>query len=144
MSQTQSIREQLCANAVALISLFVALTSLGYNTWRNERTEENRNVRVAAFEVLRELGELQLTVNLAFFAQDHSSGHPLAGWGRVAMISDLCEVLPAPAREQAKRLHDVWQANWRQLGDDETSVDRISAEIDSTRAAIREILRRLH
>jgi hypothetical protein len=144
MSQAQSIPQQLRANAVALISLVVALTSLSYNTWRNERTEENRNIRVAAFEVLRDLGELQLTVNLAFYGQNPASDQPMAGWGRVAMISDLCEVLPAPAGEHAKRLHDVWQADWRQLRDDEASVDRVSAEIDHTRTAIREILRRLH
>ncbi|MDB6105600.1 MAG: hypothetical protein JWO52_5599, partial [Gammaproteobacteria bacterium] len=38
-----TIREQLRNNAVALTSLFIALSSLGYNTWRNERTEHNRN-----------------------------------------------------------------------------------------------------
>ena len=31
----ESIREQLRRNAVALISLVIAITSLGYNTWRN-------------------------------------------------------------------------------------------------------------
>ena len=46
----RSIRQQLRANAVALISLVVALSSLGYNTWRNEQTEENRSIRVAGFE----------------------------------------------------------------------------------------------
>ena len=46
-----TIRLQLRNNAVALISLAVALSSLAYNTWRNERTEHNRNVRTATFEV---------------------------------------------------------------------------------------------
>jgi hypothetical protein len=31
-----SIREQIHRNAVALISLFIAVSSLAYNTWRNE------------------------------------------------------------------------------------------------------------
>ena len=48
----RTFREQLRSNAVALISLTVALSSLGYNTWRNERTEHNRNIRAAAFEIL--------------------------------------------------------------------------------------------
>jgi hypothetical protein len=60
----QTIRQQLRANAVALISLVVALSSLGYNTWRNEQTEENRSVRIAAFEVLKHLGELQLVAEI--------------------------------------------------------------------------------
>ena len=40
-----SIRPQLHNNAVALISLFVAVSSLAYNTWRNETTEAQRNIR---------------------------------------------------------------------------------------------------
>lgn len=51
-----TIRQQLRNNAVALISLAVAIGSLGYNTWRNERTEHNRNVRTAAFELLMRAG----------------------------------------------------------------------------------------
>lgn len=46
------MREQLRNNLVALISLFIALSALGYNTWRNERTERNRNIRAAGFESL--------------------------------------------------------------------------------------------
>src|SRR2546430_12543122 len=45
-----SLRQQLRDNAVALISLVVALGSQAYNTWRNERTEHNRNVRTAALD----------------------------------------------------------------------------------------------
>ncbi len=52
-----SLRQQLRDNAVALISLVVALGSLAYNTWRNERTEHNRNVRTAAFELLTRVAE---------------------------------------------------------------------------------------
>jgi hypothetical protein len=48
-----TIRKQIQNNAVALISLFIAVGSLGYNTWRNETTEEQRNVRViCAFAAL--------------------------------------------------------------------------------------------
>lgn len=139
----QTIRQQLQANAVALISLVVALGSLGYNTWRNELTEENRSVRLAAFEVLKNLGELQVIVNFAFFAKNDQLGHPMAGWGRVALISDLSMVLPEPAPERAEKLRQVWQADWQQIEDDEPSVDRITAEIDQSREAIREIVRQL-
>jgi hypothetical protein len=38
---------QLRDNLVAITSLVVALSALGYNTWRNERTERNRNIRTA-------------------------------------------------------------------------------------------------
>jgi hypothetical protein len=54
-----TLRHQLRNNAVALISLTVALGSLGYNTWRNERTDYNRNIRTATFELLGKLSELE-------------------------------------------------------------------------------------
>jgi hypothetical protein len=143
IAMAQTIPQQLRANAVALISLVVALSSLGYNTWRNEQTEENRSVRIAAFEVLKHLGELQLVVNFAYFAKDEQFGHPMAGWGRVALISDLSQVLPEPAPQRAEQLREVWQANWQQIHDDEPSVDRITAEIDQTRETIRQIVHQL-
>ena len=52
------IRKQLKQHSVALISLVIALSSLGYNTWRNETTEEQRNIRHASFRVLECLGDL--------------------------------------------------------------------------------------
>ena len=38
---------QVRSNAIALISLLLALTSVTYGTWRDERTERNRNIRSA-------------------------------------------------------------------------------------------------
>lgn len=139
----QNLWHQLRVNAVALISLAVALTALGYNTWRNEQTEENRNIRVAAFEILTQLGELQLVVNSSFFVKDSRLGHPMAGWGRVALVTDLSQVLPAPAPQRAEELHRVWQDNWQGIADNEENVERITAEIDRSRETIREILRKL-
>lgn len=62
-----SFRKQLHANAVAIISLVIAISSLGYNTYRNEMSEENRNIRFAAFTILRELGELQVLVDRSHY-----------------------------------------------------------------------------
>ena len=48
-----SFVDQLRNNAVAIISLIVAITALSYTAWREERTEKNRTLRVAAFEALK-------------------------------------------------------------------------------------------
>ncbi|GAB4126870.1 MAG: hypothetical protein Tsb0027_26240 [Wenzhouxiangellaceae bacterium] len=53
---------QVYRHRLSLLSLLVALTSLGYNTWRNEATEDHRNIREAGFQVLLQLGELQQIV----------------------------------------------------------------------------------
>ena len=98
------IRVQLKTNLVAIISLVVALTALGYTTWRNERTEYNRNVRVAAFETLKQLGEAQIIVEYAHFQKNRQLGDPLQGWGRMIYIRDLAKLLPASAPADAERL----------------------------------------
>lgn len=42
-----SFKDQVRSNIVAIISLLLAILGLSYNTWRNEITEHNRNVRQA-------------------------------------------------------------------------------------------------
>jgi hypothetical protein len=83
-----TLGQQLRSNVVALISLAVALSSLGYNTWRNERTEHNRNIRTATFEILTKLAELERVVFLAQYDHDASSGNPRTGWTYVLVIRD--------------------------------------------------------
>ncbi|HEU0225628.1 MAG TPA: hypothetical protein VFR29_09345 [Steroidobacteraceae bacterium] len=68
------MREQVRSNAVARISLVVALTALGYSTWRNELTERNRNLRTAGFELLAEIGSLQQVVFYAHFNAGDARG----------------------------------------------------------------------
>lgn len=52
MASYVPFKDQLQRNLVAIISLFIAVSSLGYNTWRNDKTEYNRNQRLASLEVL--------------------------------------------------------------------------------------------
>ena len=68
------VRRQLRDNLVAITSLAVALSALGYNTWRNERTERNRNVRVAGIELLGEIGSLQQIIFYAHYAEGDARG----------------------------------------------------------------------
>ena len=131
-----TIRQQLRNNAVALISLVVALSSLGYNTWRNERSEHNRNIRTATFELLVKLAELERVVFLAQYDRDAHGGSPRTGWTYVLVIRDLAAVVPAPGPAQAAQLQEVWGENWQGLGrDDEAAVSRIDDAIGALREA---------
>jgi len=90
-----TIRQQVRNNAVALISLLIALTSLGYNTWRNERTEHNRNSRTAAFEILTSLLNSTAWYSwLITIATRTTATRALAG-RYVIVIDDLAAVIPA-------------------------------------------------
>jgi hypothetical protein len=139
-----SFREQLRNNAVALISLLVALTSLSYNTWRNERTEHNRNIRAAAFEILTKLAEFERVVFLAHYDRDKANGNPRTGWTYIIVINDLAEVVPGSVAPRAGALRDAWRANWEDLGKgDDRSLERIDRGITELREAALQELRSL-
>ena len=108
-----SILEQVRRNAVALISLVVAITSLGYNTWRNEATEGNRNQRWASFELLLELGELHQIVDHIYYDHDlEDKGNPRKGWAIVDLVRGVAVVVDDPIPARAHALHDAWADNW--------------------------------
>lgn len=138
-----SFREQLRNNTVALISLVVALVALGYSTWRNERTELNRNLRVAGFELLTEIGSLQQVVFYAHFQSGDTRGDPRMGWVDILTIVDLAELMPADVLRDAKALNQTWQADWSGLGQDPEAHRRIDASIDALRQTTLAELRRL-
>lgn len=139
-----NFRKQLRDNAVALISLTVAVSSLAYNTWRNERTEHNRNIRAATFELLMKVSELQRVVYLAQYDRDLAAGSPRTGWTYVLAIRDLSRLTPAPLPAQAGELQKVWSGSWEGLGkDDETAVNRIDDAIGRLRDTTLSTLRAL-
>ena len=135
--------EQLRRNAVALISLVVAVSSLSYNTWRNEATEDNRNLRVAAFEVLLKLGELQQVVFHVHYDRDLDRGNPRIGWAYVLTINDLAKVLPDEVQGAAAALLQAWGENWERLADSTLSLDIIMQALDTTRSQTLVLLRSL-
>jgi hypothetical protein len=140
----RSMGEQLRSNAVALVSLVVALSSLGYNTWRNERTEHNRNVRTAAFEVLMRAADLERVTFLAQYDRDARGGSPRNGWTDVLEIRDLSALVPGAVPARAAELEKTWADNWEGLGkDDEAAVNRIDDAIGKVREATLALLKSL-
>ena len=139
-----SIRMQIHDNLVAIISLIIAIVALSYNTWRNERTEANRNIRPAAFEILNQLGQLQLVVNNTRYLPGSSdSMNPILGWGHVSYISDLSQLLPKPIPAEINKLVIVWGDNWQRIRKNEASADKVAQVIDSSRSMILSKLKEL-
>lgn len=138
-----SLKEQLRNNLVAIISLAVALSTLGYSTWRNENTERNRNVREAGFDLLSEIGSLQQIVFYAHFKPGDDRGDARMGWAEVLTIVDLAELMPAAVARDAKSLNEAWQADWAGLGDEPEAHQRIDEAIDVVRQTALAELRKL-
>jgi hypothetical protein len=146
----QSVRRQLRDNFVALTSLAVALSALGYNTWRNERTERNRNVRVAGIEMLKEIGALQEIVSQVSAGDEGGDGSVpdprttlRMGWVDVWTLNDLATMMPADVAREAKELEAAWESDVEDLPSSEASSRRINAAIEELRQATLTSLRAL-
>lgn len=141
MVEIAGFREQLHRNAVALISLAVAISSLAYNTWRNEVSEYNRNQRAISIEVLRHTGEFQEVVFHNAWDMDTSGkGNPRTGWVHVLAIRDLSRVLDGDVSASALRLHQAWQAEWSAIGPDNASYKKILEAIEAVRSDTHDLL----
>lgn len=99
---------------ISILSLVVAFTALSYNTWRNEVTEYNRNIRASGFEMLREVAHLQLLVDNIHYAES-SAREPIEGWARVNLLISLGHMMPEAVAQKAEQAKQVWQDNWSDL-----------------------------
>jgi hypothetical protein len=131
---------QVQRNLLAIISLVVALSALGYNTYRNELTETNRNVRSAGFEMLQELSELQLIADYAHYDKDTTQGNPITGWGRLLYMRDMSLLMSAEVVSGTELLTEVWGREWSTLHEEEVSNQRITEAINALRDQVRETI----
>lgn len=144
MKQRIPFKDQLQRNAVALISLVVAVSGFTYNTWRNELTEDNRNQRTGCFEVLLKLGDLQqLVYHLHYDMDDQRSGNQRTGWALVQTINDISLIIEKPVADAAIELRQVWGQHEQGLGDSEASVDAINEAIENLRSETQSVLQSL-
>ena len=133
--------EQIRRHSVALISLFVALSGLAYNTWRNEQTEENNNIRTAGIELLLLLGEFDRVVFHRHYDKDPVLGNPRTGWSLVLTIRDLGTLMGEPAASSSARLVQTWQNNWEGLGGASTeNSDTISDGVETVRRDVLHVM----
>lgn len=129
-----NIKEQIRRNAVALISLVIAITSLGYNTWRNEASESNRTQRLVALEVLMKLGDLQQLTWHHYYDKDfENKGNLRTGWTQVLVIRDISQILDGPLPQSTQVLHKTWDDHSPDLDSSEEAKETIIAAIETVR-----------
>lgn len=144
MPINNSFKEQVRRNMVALISLVVAITSLSYNSWRNEQSEYNRTQRLVAIDALMKLGELQQLVYHNHYDRDTTDkGNPRTGWTLVLIIRDIATILDAPLPQASESLRATWEAHWADLGDSTEAKDAIEESIQSLRGDLLAMLNAL-
>jgi len=137
---SDSVLEQIRKNLISIISLVIAIMALSVNTWRTNISEDNRNLRQASFEMIKQLGQLQILVNHAHYDKNQELGNPITGWGHVALIEDLSVLLPPPAPNNAQDLKAIWKAQWEWLGKNNESEKAISDKIRQLRSTTKQIV----
>jgi hypothetical protein len=125
-----TIKSQLRDNAIAIISLVVALGSFSYTAWRMQRSEHNLTTRDAAFH--------------GHYDHDKVGGNPRTGWVYVETIRDFGSAMPAPVPAKAEALMQSWQKHWEGIGTRDEDADAITDALDECRAAVVETVQSLH
>ncbi len=146
VTSSRSVWSQIKSNSVALISLTVALVSLAYNTWRNEQTEANRNVRVAAFQLMEDLVELQSVVLYSRFAQHDDDAKPggpgdfRKGWVQVLAIKNLSYNMPEEVNEAVLALEKQWEDKFDTYSTNQQDYDSLDNAIERTKDEVLEAI----
>ena len=131
-------------NLISLVTLFAIITTFIVTTWRSEISEKNQNLRMAGFEILKNLGQLQIVVNYAYYQPDNVGGNPYLGWGYIALVSDLSQLMPHPVEETVQELVSVWAAEADNLKTTNEAVKRVSQQIDNSREEVLKSIHSLH
>lgn len=139
----QAFLEQVRKNSLSVLSLLVAISALSYNTWRNEATEKNRNIRAAEFEMLRHLIEVQQVIDYAHLRQDQHKGDMTLGLNRVLLIRDLARLTPAEVEQSAEKLRADWVQQAEKISGNREAAANLSEQVWLTRQAVLRSLREL-
>ncbi|WP_394175632.1 hypothetical protein [Thalassotalea litorea] len=142
MAKRVSFKQQIKNNLIAIISIFIAISSLAYNTWRNEQTEYNRNVRTSSFEIIMALVELQLLIDYAYY-EDESKHDAIKGWSYVLYVRDLTTAMSQSSQLACEPLFSVWQQHFDNVVDNEQSTVAVTATITNCREQVLTELREL-
>ena len=144
MNIRNSLKDQVRRNLVALISLVVAITSLSYNSWRNEASEENRTQRLVSIEVLMRLGDLQQLVWHHHWDQDfEDKGNLRTGWTLVLVMRDISQILDEPLPASTQTLLQVWEQQSEDLDTSRDAEQAVIAAIGNVRSDALALLQEL-
>lgn len=131
MSSKFNLKQQFQQNLLAILSIAIAISALGYNSWRNEQSEENRNLRAAGFEIMKESARLQYLVDSITYTNSNDlikqQETPIVGWVTVNQIESLSQLMMPEVKNDAEQLKVVWSENWQALANDQTANEKVTA-----------------
>lgn len=130
MNPSKNLKKQIQQNLLAVISIGIAVLALSYNSWRNELSEDNRTVRAAGFEILKESAKLQFFIDATTYASGYKDEDLIQGWVSVNFIISLSALISPEIQTEAQLLKRVWADNATRLANDK-SVNKQVSEANS-------------
>ena len=127
----------------SIFSMIFAVLGFSYNTWRMELSEDNSNIRTAAFEVLLQLSELEQVIYAAHYDKNTAEGSPRKGWVKVGLVNELSVLIGPQVKIESVQLKLIWSERWQDVTSSEDAVIELVAQIDKVRGSINVALRHL-
>ncbi|MGB0496259.1 MAG: hypothetical protein ACPGJI_07875 [Kangiellaceae bacterium] len=127
----------------AIFSVIFAVIGFGYNAWRMEVTEDNNNIRTAAFEVLIVLAEFEQILYAAHYDQNTVEGSPRLGWVKIGLASDLSALISIEVEDEMGKLSELWAISWTEIESETKVVNTLVDSVTSVRMKIKETLKKL-
>ncbi len=127
----------------SIFGVLFAVLGFSYNAWRLELSEDNNNIRTAAFEVLLQLSEFEQVIYALHYDQNDIEGSPRKGWVKVGLIQDMSVLISTESERQAESLKVIWAEHWDTVAKDEAVVRRLVEQIDVLRGVIKGRLKEL-
>ena len=123
---------------VSIFSVIFAVVGFSYNTWRLEVSEENNNIRTAAFTVIEALAEFEQILYAAHYDKNVVEGSPRKGWVKMGVIVDLSMLISESTLLSAQELHLNWSGNWQYVPEDAIKLKALVADIEKVREHIKQ------
>ncbi len=127
----------------ALLSLVFAVVGFSYNAWRLEQSEENSNIRSAAFQVLSEVSAFEQVLYASHYDQNPIEGSPRRGGVKIGLIDDLSMLIGKNVALSTAKLKAQWSEKWPQVPEDKAAVQALVETIDEVRTAVKAKLKEL-
>lgn len=127
----------------SIFSMVFAVLGFSYNTWRMELSEDNSNIRTAAFEVLLQLSELEQVIYSAHYDKNAEEGSPRKGWVKVGLVDELSVLIGPQIKIETAKLKLIWSERWQDVASSEDVVTELVAQIDKVRGSIKVALKNL-
>lgn len=128
---------------MVVLSLVLSAASFSYNAWRMEVSEANNNRRMASFELIKVLAELEQNLYAAYYDKDDVSGSPRIAWVKVGAVKELSFLTDKPVQKEAEILSELWAENWARAASEQSVIDAVVAQIEEVRLTIRHQLESL-